>query len=69
MSTHIQFQSCVIQLPFQNRYGRNVYLAMAEGGDNNLIDNDTKRIARRLSENSKPTAEKLNLAIFPLNFR
>ena len=46
MSTHIQFQSCVIQLPFQNRYGRNVYLAMAEGGDNNLIDNDTNRIAR-----------------------
>lgn len=46
MSTHSQFQSCVIQLPFQNRYGRNVYLAMAEGGDNNLIDNDTNRIAR-----------------------
>ena len=46
MSTHSQFQSCVIQLPFQNRYGRNVYLAMAEGGDNNLIDDETHRIAR-----------------------
>ena len=47
MSTHIQFQSCVIQLPFQNRYGRNVYLAMAEGGDNNMIDDDTNQIARK----------------------
>ncbi len=46
MSIHLQFQSCVIQLPFQNRYGRNVYLAMAEGGDNNLIDDATNRIVR-----------------------
>ncbi len=46
MSTHIQFQSCVIQLPFSNRYGRNVLLAIAEGGDNNLIENDSNRIVR-----------------------
>ena len=46
MSTHIQFQSCVIQLPFINRYGRTVLLAIAEGGDNNLIENGSNRIVR-----------------------
>ena len=47
MSTHIfSFNSCVIQLPFSNRFGRTVLLAMAEGGDNNLIENGTNRIAR-----------------------
>ena len=46
MSTHVQYQSCVIQLPFQNCYGRNVLLAMAEGGDNHLIKNGNSRIAK-----------------------
>jgi hypothetical protein len=36
----------VIQLPFQNRYGRNVLLAIAEGGSNNLIDNRSNRLVR-----------------------